>query len=296
VKVTFHVGIAAQGRLALPTPESAPGPPAPPLWQTGEMRSSGDTAQRGPAGRATRPGHYGIDGGNIVVPVLVLVEAALLGVTGWALRRRRPVIAGLAGAAGLGVPVVATGYLYSSGRGKRSTWTEILNELRLSGSEHILDVGCGRGAVLMLAAHRVPEGRAVGADIWRWRDQSGNSRAAAERNALLEGVAERISLVEADARSLPFASESFDILVSSLTFSNIPTAEGREEALSEAVRVLKGGGRMRIVDDRADRYVDTLRQAGCTEVTVRRLDWRTAYGIPGNQQILVSAQKLPLES
>jgi SAM-dependent methyltransferase len=223
--------------------------------------------------------------------MFVVVEAALMGVMGWALRRRRPVAASLAGVAGLGVSVVAAGYLYSSGRGKLSTWAEILDELRLSGSEHILDVGCGRGAVLMLAAHRVPAGRAVGADIWRLRDQSGNSRAAAERNAILEGVDQRVSLVEADARSLPFASESFDILVSSLTF-NIPTAEGRDQALSESVRVLRGGGRLRIVDDRADRYVDTLRRAGCTEVTVRRLDWRTAYGIPGNQQILVSAQKV----
>jgi ubiquinone/menaquinone biosynthesis C-methylase UbiE len=194
--------------------------------------------------------------------------------------------------AGLAWSVVAAGYLYSTGKGKRSTWAEILDELRLSGSEHILDVGCGRGAVLMLAARRVPAGRAVGADVWHRRDQSGNSRAAAERNAILEGVGQRVSLVEADARSLPFESESFDILVSSLCYSNIPTAEGRDQALSESVRVLKGGGRLRIVDDRADRYVDTLRRVGCTEVTVRRLDWRTAYGVPGNQQILVSAQKV----
>ena len=39
-------------------------------------------------------------------------------------------------------------------------------------------MGCGRGAVLMLAARRLPAGRAVGADVWRRRDQSGNSRAA----------------------------------------------------------------------------------------------------------------------
>lgn len=175
---------------------------------------------------------------------------------------------------------------------KRSTWAEILDELRLSGSEDILDVGCGRGAVLMLAAHHVPAGRAAGADIWRRRDQSGNSRVAAERNAILEGVDQRVSLVEADARSLPFESESFDILVSSLCYSNIPAAEGRDQALSESVRVLRGGGRLRIVDDRADRYVDTLRRVGCAEVTVRRLDWRTAYGVPDNQQILVSAQKV----
>jgi SAM-dependent methyltransferase len=257
------------------------------------MKSSGDIDQQGPARHATRPGHYGIDGGTIGVPILAGVEAGLVGVMGGAVRRRRPVVASLAGVAGLAWSVVAAGYLYSTGKGKLSIWAEILDELRLSGSEHILDVGCGRGAVLMLAAHRVPAGSAVGADIWRRRDQSGNSRAAAERNAILEGVEERVTLVEADARSLPFASESFDLLVSSLTYSNIPTGECRDQALAESVRVLRGGGRLRIVDDRADRYVDTLRRVGCTDVTVRRLDWRTAYGVPGNQQILVSAHKVP---
>ena len=36
---------------------------------------------------------------------------------------------------------------------------------RLRGDEHVLDVGCGRGAVLMLAARRLPAGRAVEADV-----------------------------------------------------------------------------------------------------------------------------------
>jgi cyclopropane fatty-acyl-phospholipid synthase-like methyltransferase len=225
------------------------------------------------------------------VPFFVVVEGALVGVIGWALRRRRPLVASLAGVAGLGLSVVGAGYLYSSGRGKLSAWAEILDELDLSGSEHILDVGCGRGAVLMLAAHRVPAGRAVGADIWRLRDQSGNSRAAAERNAVLEGVEDRVSIVEADARSLPFAPETFDVLVSNVAISNIPTAVGREQALSASVRVLKPGGRIRIVDEGARRYVDVLNRLGCTEVTLRRLDWRTAYGIPGNQMHMVSARK-----
>jgi SAM-dependent methyltransferase len=238
-------------------------------------------------------GHYGIDGGNIGVPFFVAVEGALVAVTVWALRRRRRIAAGMTGLAGLGLSVVAAGYVYSSGRGKLSTWAEILDELRLSGSEQVLDVGCGRGAVLMLAAHRVPTGRAVGADIWRRRDQSGNSRAAAERNAIIEGVEDRVSLVEADARDLPFSDESFDVVVSSLTFSNIPSAEGRERALSEAVRVLRAGGRLLIVDEGAHRYPDVLRRVGCSDVTTRRLDWRTAHGVPGQQKILVAGKKGP---
>jgi hypothetical protein len=48
---------------------------------------------------------------------------------------------------------------------------------------------------------------------------------------------------------------------------------------------------MRIVDDRADRYAPVLQSAGCTDVEVRRLDWRTWSGIPGHHFTLVSARK-----
>ena len=152
-------------------------------------------------------------------------------------------------------------------------------------------MGCGRGAVLMLAARRVPAGRAVGADVWRRRDQSGNSRAAAERNAAAEGVRDRVELVDADTRALPFASASFDVVVSSLAISNIREAGGRAQALREAMRVLRPGGRLRIVDDGADRYAAVLRDAGCTGVAVRQLDWRTWYGIPGHHVPLVAAAR-----
>ena len=183
--------------------------------------------------------------------------------------------------------------LYSTGPAKRAIWAQLLDELGLRGDEHVLDVGCGRGAVLMLAARRLPAGRAVGADVWRRRDQSGNSRAAAERNAAAEGVRDRVELVDADARDLPFASASFDLVVSSLAVSNIRDAGGRAQALREAVRVLRPGGRLRIVDDGAGRYAAVLRDAGCTDVAVRQLDWRTWYGIPGHHLPLVAAARPP---
>ena len=132
----------------------------------------------------------------------------------------------------------------------------------------------------------------MGADVWRRRDQSG-SRAAAERNAAAEGVRDRVELADADARELPFASASFDLVVSSLALSNIREADGRAEALREAVRVLRPGGRLRIVDDGADRYAAVLRDAGCTDVAVRQLDWRTWYGIPGHHLPLVVAARPP---
>lgn len=70
------------------------------------------------------------------------------------------------------------GGLYPTRLGKFEVWDELLDELDLRGDEQVLDIGCGRGAVLLLAANQVPAGRAVGADIWRRRDQAGNSSAA----------------------------------------------------------------------------------------------------------------------
>jgi ubiquinone/menaquinone biosynthesis C-methylase UbiE len=175
----------------------------------------------------------------------------------------------------------AASYFYSTGPGKRSTWAEVLDGLDLRGDEHVLDVGCGRGAVLMLAAHRVPKGKAVGVDLWRRRDQSGNSHAATERNAALEGVRDRVEVLDGDARDLPCPSGLFDLVVSNLTIHNIRHVDERKKALSEAVRVLRRGGRLRIVDFNADRYAEPLRDAGCVDVQVRRLDWRMWFGVPG---------------
>jgi arsenite methyltransferase len=239
-----------------------------------------------------RRGEYGLDGHYPRLGLFVQagLEAAASAMTVQALRRRRPVLAAVSGAAAVGLGALTAGGLYSTRRGKFEVWTEILDELDPRGDEHVLDIGCGRGAVLMLAAERVPNGRAVGADIWLSRDQSGNSRASTERNALLEGVSDRVELVHADARELPFEPETFDIAVSNLVFHNI-AGDGRERALREAVRVLRPGGQLRIADFLADRYIEPLQAAGCRDVQVRRLDWRMGFGVPISVTGLVSARK-----
>lgn len=129
--------------------------------------------------------------------------------------------------------------------------------------------------------------------MWRRRDQSGNGRAAAERNAAAEGVSGRVELVDADARDLPFPAESFDVVVSNLAVHNIRASDGRGQALREAVRVLRAGGRLRIVDDAVGEYVAVLRDSGCVDVSVRRLSWRTSFGIPGHHLNLVAGRKPP---
>ncbi len=245
----------------------------------------------GGARTATR-GSYGMDGGYIAVVVFGLAEVGLMSEMIWALRRGHCGRAGLAAVAGAAVAGLSAGYLYSTGPGKRSVWAETLDELSLRGDEHVMDVGCGRGVVLILAAHRLPRGRAVGVDIWRARDQSGNNRAATERNAVLEGVGDRVEVIDADARQLPFPTATFDLVLSSLAIHNIDDQEGRKRALVEATRVLRPGGRIRVVDPPGtERYAEWLRQAGCVEIALRKLDWRTWFGIPGHHAVLIAARK-----
>lgn len=170
---------------------------------------------------------------------------------------------------------LATSHFYYTLRGKFVVWSELLDSLRLRGDERILDLGCGRGAVLLMAAQHLTTGRAVGVDLWRTFDQSGNSEDATRRNAVAEGVVDRIELHTADLTTLPFADESFDVIVSSLAIHNIDSRTGRQKAIAEAVRVLRPGGRLVIVDVRATaQHAEQLAKLGMQDVARRGLGWR----------------------
>ncbi|MFL5343078.1 MAG: class I SAM-dependent methyltransferase [Gemmataceae bacterium] len=172
-------------------------------------------------------------------------------------------------------------YLHATLRGKFLLWAKLLDDLGLRGDERILDLGCGRGAVLLLAAQHLTTGRAVGVDLWRTVDQSGNSAEATRRNAVAEGVADRVELHTADMKALPFPDELFDVVVSSLAIHNIPRRAGREKAIDEAVRVLRPGGRLMIADVRGTRqYQGRLAQVGMRDVSRRVPGWRLWAPIP----------------
>ncbi len=161
----------------------------------------------------------------------------------------------------------AISMLRGSLHGKFVVRDRLLDGLAIEGAEKILDVGCGRGLLLLSAAKRLTTGKAVGVDIWQTKDQSGNKPETTLRNATLEGVSDKIELKTADARKLPFEDASFDAVISSLAIHNLPDAAGRADVIREIVRVLKPGGKLAIYDIfYTDDYVKSLTKLGLAEI------------------------------
>jgi arsenite methyltransferase len=240
-----------------------------------------------------RRGDYGYDAPYALVAFGVIGTACEI-VAVVALWNHRPPLAAAMGPYGAFFLANAFSFFYTTRRGKFHVWDTILDRLDLRGDERVLDMGCGRGAVLTAVARRLTTGRVTGIDLWSRSDQSGNSTDATLRNASLEGVGDRIEIATGDIRALPFPDGRFDVVVSSLAIHNIHPGAGRAHAIAEALRVLKPGGRLAIADIRATaHYARTLRERGAAGVGRRRLGWRFWYGNPFAATSLVTAAKPP---
>jgi arsenite methyltransferase len=144
---------------------------------------------------------------------------------------------------------------------------KLIERLSLKGNESVLDLGCGRGLLLLGAAQKLPQGKAIGVDLWSNIDLSSNSRDAVMNNARLENVVDRIEIFDGDMRKLPFDDASMDGVTASMSIHNIPTREGRREAIKEVARVLKPGGKIALLDFKfTSQYADDCRTFGLANV------------------------------
>ena len=237
----------------------------------------------------TRHGRYGFDAPWSLVGLFLGAIALLaLAVISFVLAVAAAGVAFTFG--GLYTLASAFSHLYTTRRGKFAVWDEELRRLR--GDERVLDLGCGRGAVLLAAAKRLTDGgRATGVDLWRAKGRTGDTRAA-RANAEAEGVADRVDLVTGDLRDLPFRDDGFDVVLSGQALHDIPSAEGRVRAVREAYRVLRPGGLMLLADvQHTPDYEETLRDLGVIDVRRRDAGWRYWYGGPWSATAIVEARK-----
>lgn len=106
--------------------------------------------------------------------------------------------------------------------------------------EVVVDVGCGAGLDLLIAARRVGRlGRAIGVD------PTPAMRRVAWRSATRANLAQQIRLVDGTADRLPLPDASADVVISNGVLN---LSVNKPAALAEMHRVLKPGGRLYLAD------------------------------------------------
>jgi SAM-dependent methyltransferase len=106
--------------------------------------------------------------------------------------------------------------------------------------ETVLDIGCGAGMDLLLAARRTgPAGHAIGVDMTPAMIER------AKRAALKSGLWETIEIRRGIAEELPIETESVDVVISNGVLN---LSADKVRAFGEIHRVLKPGGRLYLAD------------------------------------------------
>ncbi len=105
--------------------------------------------------------------------------------------------------------------------------------------QHLLDVAGGTGDIAFRFLKRAPEAKAVVLDMTESMLVEGRKRAEAEQTA------DHLDWVVGDAMALPFADRSFDTYTTSFGIRNVTRIS---DALAEAFRVLRPGGRLMVLE------------------------------------------------
>ena len=111
----------------------------------------------------------------------------------------------------------------------------------------LLDVGCGQGRILKLLATRAH--RVVGVDI------DSDARRLARAELLLAG-SRNCSLRHGDMYSLPFENEEFDTIILDGVLGE---AERPTDVITEALRLLKAGGRVLLLSATGERTAEQIK-------------------------------------
>ena len=105
--------------------------------------------------------------------------------------------------------------------------------------QRLLDVAGGTGDIAFRFLARAPEARATVLDMTESMLIEGQKRAEAEN------LVDRLDWVAGDAMALPFADNTFDVYTISFGIRNVTRIP---DALAEAFRVLKPGGRLMVLE------------------------------------------------
>lgn len=145
--------------------------------------------------------------------------------------------------------------------------------------EHVLDVACGTGELLSRVATETPGAELTGVDLAPKMVERARKKLSDEPNAHVE---------RADAHDLPYADDTFDVVVCANTFHYFTHPE---QVLEEVRRVLEPEGRLVLLDwcrdfwtcrtmDAVLQYVDPAYETCYTRAELTTLLARASFEVP----------------
>lgn len=146
----------------------------------------------------------------------------------------------------------------------------VLRVAELPVHAEVLEVGSGGGGNVEVFARRFPGWRITASDY-----DSGMVALARHR---LEPLADRVSVAQADATSLAFPQESFDLVISIGVWHHVGDWG---EALAETARVLRPGGYLVLADLLEGFFLGPMKKLFPPEMPYRLSDVRDALGPAG---------------
>ena len=122
---------------------------------------------------------------------------------------------------------------------ERAMKERLLDQADVAPGNRVLDLGAGTGTLAILLKQRCPTAMVTGLDA------DPEVLARARRKA--EDAQCEVHFVEGFSTELPFETESFDVVVSSLFFHHL-MPDVKRRTLTEVERVLKPGGSLHVAD------------------------------------------------
>lgn len=152
----------------------------------------------------------------------------------------------------------------------------------LEPGEIVLDLGCGGGVDVFLAAQRVgPAGKVYGLDMTE------EMLALARENQRKAGIP-NVEFVKGEMESIPLPDNSVDVIISNCV---VNLSADKDRVLRDAFRVLKPGGRLAISDVvvRGEPPAEIRRNMelwiGCVAGALEESEYRSKLAAAGFEQI-----------